>query len=189
MKYSIRKYGDDVLRKSTQQVARVDDEVRELARNMIETMHAESGVGLAAPQVGRDVALCVIHIPQPYDTDENGRRFNPGVAMPLVLVNPQITMLSRATETIEEGCLSFPDISALVPRAREITVKFLDLEGREQVVTACNFLARAIQHEVDHLNGVLLVDRMSPVKRIALAGRLKRLKRETQEELALSRPA
>lgn len=183
MVLKIRTYGDPVLREPAKKVDRVTRELRDLARDMIDSLRAESGVGLAAPQVGHSVSLFVLDIPEAYDRDENGRRFHPHVAMPHVLINPVITEASRETDSREEGCLSFPEISASIERASSVTVTYLDLEGREHVLQAGHFLARAIQHENDHLQGVLLVDRMSMVKKIALSGRLKRLKQETRETL------
>lgn len=186
MKYEIRTYGDDVLREKAKPVAQVDDEIRRLAKDMIQTMRAESGVGLAAEQVGRSEAVCVIEIPAEYDKGEDGVPHNPGVPMPLVLVNPDIVELSAEKETADEGCLSFPGLYAPVGRSVEIHVRFLDLDGKPQELTLRKFAARAVQHEVDHLNGVLLVDRMSSLKKIALSGQLKRLKKETRENLGIA---
>ncbi len=185
MKYSVHTFGDPVLREKAERVERVDDEIRRLANDMLETMREERGVGLAAQQVGRKVAMCVVEAPPEYDQDEDGRRINPDVEMPLVLVNPEITDSSRETDVREEGCLSFPDISAPVTRPIEVTVRFLDLKGKPRELRLKQFIARVAQHEIDHLNGVLLVDRMSPLKKIALSGQLKRLKRDTQKQLDL----
>ena len=184
MNYPVCKYGDSVLREKAGPIREVTPEIRQLARDMVETMHAERGVGLAAQQVGKPLSLCVIDVPAEYDVDDNGARVNPGIAMPLVLVNPDIVHYSAEKQSGEEGCLSFPGLSAPVERSMEVTVNHVDLSGRYQRLTARGFLARAVQHEVDHLNGVLLVDRMSAIKKIALAGQLKRLKRETQQQLA-----
>ena len=184
MNYPICKYGDTVLREKSEPIGEVTLEIRQLAKDMLETMHAERGVGLAAQQVGKTVSLCVVDVPAEYDVDDQGARVNPGVAMPLVLINPDIIRYSEDKQSGEEGCLSFPGLSAPIERSMEITVDYVDLSGRKQQSTVRGFLARAVQHEVDHLNGVLLVDRMSAIKKIALAGQLKRLKRETQQELA-----
>jgi len=180
MKYPIRMYGDPVLREKATPVATVDDDVRQLAADLIETMVAERGVGLAAQQVGQNVAICVVSVPQEYDVDEANNRLNPDVDMPLVLINPAIVDSSSTVEKAEEGCLSFPDITGPVPRPTEVTVRFVARHGVEQELRAKGFVARVIQHEVDHLNGVLFIDRMSQVKRIALSGQLKRLKKETR---------
>jgi len=183
MSLEIRIYGDEILREASVPVEKVDDEVRGLADEMIKTMREENGVGLAAEQIGRTEAICVVEIPAEYDTDENGERINPDVTMPLVLVNPELIEASKGTDVAEEGCLSFPGIYAPVQRHVEVKVKYLDLEGREQVLHLKKFVARAVQHEMDHLKGVLLVDRMSQIKKIALRGQLKRMRQETQERL------
>jgi len=183
VKQTIHTYGDDVLREPARPVAEVDDRVRALAKDMIETMRLERGVGLAAQQVGSTDALCVIEVPLEMDRSEDGVVHNPGVTMPLVLVNPEITDFSREKEAGDEGCLSFPGIYAPVSRSVEVTVKFLDLKGRPQELRLKKFVARVAQHEIDHVNGVLFVDRMSRIKRIALSGQLKRLKKETREAL------
>ncbi len=104
--------------------------------------------------------------------------------MPLILLNPEITNYSRQTESGEEGCLSFPGMSGPVPRARTIDLRFMDLDGHVRELVLSGFLARVVQHEVDHLNGVLFIDRMSAVKKIALSGRLKKLRKQTQQNLA-----
>jgi len=185
MQYGIHTYGDNVLREKATPVSEVDDEMRTLAGDMIRTMRAENGVGLAAEQVGRTEAICVVDIPAEYDTDEHGARLNPDAKMPLVLINPVITDTSEETAFAEEGCLSFPGIYASVERFVEVTVNYLDTDGKEQSLHLKRFVARAVQHELDHLNGVLLVDRMSHIKKIALSGQLKRMKKETREKLGM----
>ncbi|MCX7007515.1 MAG: peptide deformylase [Kiritimatiellaeota bacterium] len=185
MKLDVRTYGDPVLRKRAQPVERVTDELRALAKDMIAAMRSENGVGLAAEQVGRQEAVIVVELPPDYDTEvEGGPRLHPDVEMPWVLFNPEITRRSDATESAPEGCLSFPDITAPVTRAVEITLRYLDLNGQPHERVLRKFLARVIQHETDHLHGVLLVDHMSTVKKIALRGQLKRLKQDTEASLA-----
>ncbi len=186
MKLALHCYGDPVLRAPANPVAAVTDELRELAAAMIETMRAENGVGLAAPQVGRSVALCVIELPVDYDTDPEGRRLNPDVAMPMILFNPEILAGARKTDVQEEGCLSFPGLRGNIERPVGITLRYLDEQGQLRERAFVDFLARVIQHEVDHLNGVLFIDRMSAAKRFALSGRLKKLKRETEARLGLA---
>ncbi|OGV42702.1 MAG: peptide deformylase [Lentisphaerae bacterium GWF2_57_35] len=183
VKLNIRTYGDPVLREKSTQIVKITKEIRALADDMIETMHAAKGVGLAAQQVGRTEAIAVLDVPASYDVDEAGNRLHPDIPMPWALLNPEITEMSEESEACEEGCLSFPDISAPIPRAKEITLKYMDIKGAQQSIHLKEFMARAVQHELDHLNGVLFVDRMSPLKKIAIAGQLKRLRRETQEVL------
>jgi peptide deformylase len=183
VKRRIHIYGDEVLRAKAQPVAEVNRRIRALAADMIEVMRAEKGVGLAAEQVGETLALCVLGVPPEYDRDETGARINPGVDMPAVLINPEILERSKEAEVADEGCLSFPGIYVPVARSVEIRLRYTDLDGRSQTRTFRKFVARVAQHEIDHLNGVLLVDRMSPLKRIALSGQLKRMKQETRERL------
>ena len=185
MKYEILTYGDPRLRQAVEKVKAPTPEIRQLAADMLEAMRAVDGVGLAATQVGRPLALCVIIVPPEYDVlEEGGPRQNPGITMPLILLNPEIVAASREEVSQNEGCLSFPDIHVPVRRAVEVTLQFVDLDGARRMLTARHLLARAVQHELDHLRGVLLVDRMSPLKKISLAGQLKRLKLEGEEQAA-----
>jgi peptide deformylase len=186
MKLDIRTYGDPILRQPATPVKHVTDELRALAKDMIAAMRAENGVGLAAEQVGRREAVIVVELPPDYDTaEEGGPRLHPDVEMPWVLFNPEILAASAEQEVATEGCLSFPDITTPVARSVEITLRYVDLHGRAHERVVRKFLARVVQHELDHLRGVLLVDRMSTVKKIALRGQLKRLKQETEETLGL----
>ncbi len=175
MTYDIVTFGNDVLRKAAQPVPAVTEEIRKLAADMIETMHDARGVGLAAEQVGREEALCVIDIPAEAEKPEC-RPFNAAIPMPLVLINPEI-LATEGSQRNDEGCLSFPDISASVTRANQVTVAFTALDGSRQTITAQGLLARAVLHETDHLKGILLVDRMSQVQKLAVAGKLGRLKK------------
>ncbi len=179
---SLRFYGDPVLRRKAVPVADVDGGVREQVRRMLRTMYAEEGVGLAAQQVGETCALFVVDVPVQADTDEEGAPLNPDVPMPLAAINPVLEDPSAETEVGEEGCLSFPEIRAPVTRPAEVTLRCLDEQGAPRTYRVRGLLARAVQHEKDHLDGVLLVDRMSAVKRAALSGRLKRLRRRTERE-------
>ena len=188
MKRSIHSYGDPVLREKAVDIGEIDDTIRELARDMLETMHARSGIGLAAQQVGETLSMCVVDLPAELDTDEDGAPDNPDTVMPMTLINPVILQSGKDTSTREEGCLSFPDIMGNIVRPWSVTVRYKDLEGTEHQKKFHGMLARVLQHEIDHLNGVLFIDRMSHVKRLALKGRLKRLRRETEEALAPGAP-
>jgi len=169
----IFKYGEPVLREKAEPVAVVADALRTLAADMIDTMHRSKGVGLAAEQVGRRERLCVIDIPEGCESAED-EAFNAVVDMPLVMFNPEI--LSReGSQRDKEGCLSFPGVGGSVTRAAQVTCQYLDEGNRPQIVTARGFLARAIQHELDHLDGVLYIDHMSAVERLSFAAKLKRL--------------
>ncbi len=169
----IYKYGDKVLREKARPVAVVTDELRGLAEDMLDTMAAASGVGLAAEQVGRLERLCVIDIPPSCDNDED-RAFNANIQMPLKLFNPQI-IAQEGSVRDKEGCLSFPKIGGSLVRAAQVTCQYLDENNRPQIVTARGYVARAIQHEIDHLDGILYIDHMTAVERLEYAPMLKKL--------------
>ena len=177
MKYSIVTFGDPVLREKASEVGAVTDEIRELAAAMLECMYDAEGVGLAAEQVGRTERMCVIDIPEDAEK-QDCVEFNKTFEMPLVLVNPIIKERSKKTQRGNEGCLSFPDISVQITRADEVEVEYTNLDGERITRRARGLLARAIQHECDHLDGVLLVDRMSQVQKLSVSGKLKRLTRK-----------
>jgi peptide deformylase len=183
MRLPIRKYGDPVLRAKGRRVEKVDEHIRALVDDMLETMHDANGVGLAAQQVGHALQLTVVDISQVEDRPStltlNGEKMDPESAMPLVLLNPKLTL---ADETIpgSEGCLSFPDITAEIDRAVSVTLEAETLEGDTVRIEAAGLLSRVLQHEVDHLNGILFIDRMSSVAKASHGSRLKRLQKETQ---------
>jgi len=177
------KYGAPVLRAKGRPVITVNDHIRALASDMLETMHAANGVGLAAQQVGEALQLTVLDVSEVEDRPStlklSGIEVDPRVAMPLVLLNPEIR-LHGETLPGTEGCLSFPEITAEIDRAFSVTVKAEGLDGEVLQIEASGLLARALQHEVDHLNGILFIDRMSSVAKASLSSRLKRLQKETQ---------
>lgn len=175
-------FGTPVLREKARKVAKIDDAIRNLADDMLATMRARNGVGLAAQQVGETVAVCVIDT-----TGRNPEEEAKDIPSPLVMINPEITERT-GTESCEEGCLSLPEIYVSVSRAAEVTATFLDLSGKRQTIRARGLLSRAVQHELDHLDGILLVDRMSAIKRISLSGKLKKLKKEASDRLAEAVP-
>ncbi len=160
----IEKYGSAKLREKAVRVPFVTDELRALAADMLETMEQAKGVGLAAEQVGRNEAMFVIDVPPSCEDDDETREFNARAQRPLVCFNPQI--LSTAGEQKgREGCLSVPNCGADVTRAAEVTVQYQDAEGKTQISSVRGFLARAVQHEYDHLQGILYVDRLSDRER------------------------
>lgn len=167
-------YGDEILRKEAREISEITDEIRTLASNMLETMYDAEGVGLAAEQVGRDEAICVIDVPSDCEKSKELAEFNAAIKMPLVIINGEITA-SEGTQRSSEGCLSFPDIHGQVARAMQVTLSYLDIEGKPQTITARGLLARAIQHELDHLKGKLMIDHFSNVQRLSVAGKLRRL--------------
>jgi peptide deformylase len=179
----ILEYGDPILRAKGKPIENMEDRIRELAANMIETMHAANGVGLAAQQVGEALQLTVVDVSlvedRPSTLKVDGKEVDPKAAMPLVLINPEIELLG-ATEVGVEGCLSFPEITGDIERATSVIVRAQTLDGSTAEIEATGFLARAIQHEGDHLNGILFIDRMNSAAKAALSSRLKRLQKETR---------
>jgi peptide deformylase len=179
----IMEYGDPILRAKGKPIESMDDRIRELAADMIETMHAANGVGLAAQQIGEPLQLTVLDVSlvedRPSTLKLDGKEVDPKSAMPLILINPDIKLRGE-TEVGVEGCLSFPEITGNIERAKSVIVRAQTLEGRAVEIEASGFLARAIQHEGDHLNGILFIDRMNSAAKAALASRLKRLQKETR---------
>lgn len=144
MLYPIIIQPNEQLRRTNQAVQELTDELVELLDDMYETMLAHDGVGIAAPQIGKNLQIAVVEV------DENDR---------FDLINPQI-IESKGKTIFVEGCLSIPHVFGTVERAEEITVRYFDCEGDEMEVTAYGYLARAIQHEIDHLNGILFTDKV-----------------------------
>ena len=167
-KLEIIKLPDPVLRKVSAPIERIDEEVRKLADDMLETMYAAPGVGLAAVQVGVPRRLFVLDTAKDEEPDS-----------PLVLINPEIVSLGAEMRVHEEGCLSIPDVRVEIERPSLVTVRFLDREGVAQELTAEGLLATAIQHEIDHLNGKLIIDFLSRLKRDIIVRRFKKLAKET----------
>lgn len=176
-------YGDPVLRVKAEPISEVTNDIRALAGEMLDAMYAHDGAGLAAEQVGRTESICVIDVSPGRGKAEGERGVeNPGIPMPLIMINPSVTE-SEGEQRAPEGCLSFPEIFVPVTRSAAVTASFLDREGRPQTIRARGLLARAIQHEIDHLNGILLVDRMTPVQKVAVAGKLKRIRRRSRSSV------
>jgi peptide deformylase len=164
-------FPDPRLRRPSEPIEKITDELRQLAADMLETMYDEPGIGLAAPQIGASIRMVVLDT---HWTEDDANR------NPCVLVNPEIT--ERSGELIwNEGCLSVPDFSADVKRAERVVLRALDLEGREVVETASGLRAVCFQHEVDHLDGVLFIDRISRLKRNLYVGKRKKLLEEEGE--------
>ena len=159
-------YPDPVLRRGGKTVTVFDQDLRLLAARMFDAMYADGGVGLAAPQVAIEQKLLVLN-PKGDASDRSGE---------LALVNPRITK-KKGRAFGEEGCLSFPGIYAEVERFVDITITYQDLDGKEQTLAATDWLARIIQHEMDHLDGVLFVDRLTPADKLRVRSKLDELER------------
>jgi peptide deformylase len=158
---------DPVLRKISDPVERVDSEVARLMDAMLETMYAAPGIGLAAIQVGVPRRIVVI---DPADEGEPKR--------PLFLINPEIVKIGQTTRLYEEGCLSIPDIRVEIERPETVTIRYVDRAGKLQELAADGLLATAIQHEIDHLDGQLIIDFLSRLKRDMIIKKFKKQKRE-----------
>jgi len=163
---SLHLLGSPVLRERAKPVPEVDDVVRAFVDDLFETMHAAKGVGLAANQVGVPLRVAVV--------DVGGGDEHPD---PLVLINPVVTPQGDLVETAEEGCLSIPDIFGDVERPVAITLEALDRDGKPYRMDVEGYKARAVQHEVDHLDGVLFLDHLSAVKRASLLSKWRRVRK------------
>ena len=165
MRRPILRYGEPVLHRKAAPVEALTPEIDALIDDMRETMHAAAGVGLAAPQIGESLRICLVDL-------SAGRRPD----QLLVLINPEL-ITSAGLQLKEEGCLSVPGIEATVARPQTVAVRALDRDGEAREIVAEGLLARALQHEIDHLNGILFLDRLRPVYRWALLRRIGRLRR------------
>ena len=166
-------------------VTEVAEATRKLSADMIDTMRDAHGVGLAAPQIGVDIQLAVIdvsHNPQCVTFfRKNGQDADMVAEMPIIFVNPKIEPLGKEKATDEEGCLSFPDLRGQVRRPEQIKVTYQTLDGETVVVETDGLLARAFQHETDHLNGILFIDRFSSVGKLSLKRKMAALMPEWRE--------
>lgn len=167
MIYEIKKYGEECLVKESVPVSEITDEILEILDNMVETMHDANGVGLAAPQVGINKRFFVIDI---------------GDGVVRKIINPEILEFSESISESDEGCLSVPGIYKKVKRAYEIKVKYMNEMGEVKEETMNGFLAKAFQHEFDHLAGTLFIEKISPMAKRLIAQKLKHIKRETERE-------
>ena len=161
--------GENVLRVPGEEVVDFDHELRSLVNDMFETMYHAEGIGLAAPQIGVSLRVCVVDV-----RDEDG-----GEPQRLALVNPIISEHSKKTDKAPEGCLSIPGLEEVVTRAARVTVRGFDPDGEPVEIEVGGLPSRALQHEIDHLDGVLFIDRVSPLKRRML---LKKWKNSQEEE-------
>ena len=178
MLLEIKQYGDHVLREVCAKVEKVELEHNTLAVNMLETMYAAQGIGLAAPQVGLGIQLVVIDIPEDEEPAEkitvNGEQRDMRSIMPLVFINPELEPYGKE-ELCTEGCLSVRDIRSQVARPSRVRAKLYKLDGKVLEIDCGGLLARCLQHECDHLRGVLFTDRVSSAAKVTLAKRLKRM--------------
>ena len=181
------KYGDPVLRKKGAPVESITPEIKKLIADMFETMYAHKGVGLAAQQIGQELQLTVIDVrgvtDRPSSLELKGKAADVAGFMPLVLINPQLTAVGERVAG-PEGCLSFPEVFAEITRPEFVDVKALNEKGKPIEFRAGGLLGRAVQHETDHLNGILFIDRMEKKTKEELQLELDALQAETKAELA-----
>ena len=180
------KYGHPVLRQKGARIERVTAEVKQLIEDMLETMRAARGVGLAAQQVGHAIQLTVIDVREvtdrPSTLDLDGQPADVDAHMPMILVNPEVKPLSAPVEG-PEGCLSFPEMYADISRPESVEVTALNEKGKRVTFRCGGLLARAVQHETDHLHGILFIDRMTTQKKQELKPELDALQAATKAEL------
>jgi peptide deformylase len=155
-------FGHPVLAAQAEEIKNIDADIHKLAQNMIHTMHAAPGIGLAAPQVNKSVRLITVDLSVGENKDEI-----------LILINPEI-LESSGEATMEEGCLSVPDINEKVVRPFSVAAKGIDLDGNEKIIEAEGLLARVLCHEIDHLNGKLFIEHLSPLKKNLIKKKLRK---------------
>jgi peptide deformylase len=191
MSLEIVHYNDPVLRKKGEKITVFDDALSSFAAQMVNTMHEAHGIGLAAQQVGRAVQVCVVDLrvaEVDFDWKIDGARTPLELIMPMVIVNPRITVAKKTpTLSSEEGCLSFPEIRGDVERAESITAKFQDQAGLPHVLECTGLFARCMLHEVDHLNGILFIDRMDDAVRATVDEAVKALAKSTKAARAAAK--
>jgi peptide deformylase len=177
-------YNEPALRKKGDKITSFDSQLTKLAEDMVETMDAAGGIGLAAQQVGWAIQLCVVDLRQAkvdYTWQLDGKKPPKELIMPLALINPAVAADPEPTTLSDEGCLSFPEIRGDVTRPDRIRVHYRDVQGHPHTLDCTGLLSRCIQHEVDHLNGVLFIDRMDKQTLARLGPALKALKKQTRE--------
>ncbi|NME35248.1 MULTISPECIES: peptide deformylase [Fusobacterium] len=168
MLYEIRTYGDSCLNEKSEKVENITDEIKSILEDMVETMHEATGVGLAAPQVGINKRFFVLDV---------------GDKIIRKIINPKILEMSEEYTETDEGCLSVPGIYKKVKRAARIKVKYQNIDGEVIEEEMTGFLAKAFQHEYDHLEGKLFIERISPVSRKIISKKLHLIKKETEKKL------
>ena len=185
----ITQYGEPILRKVGEPITEFDQALAELAKDMVDTMYEEEGIGLAAQQVDRALQICVIDVrpPEgvevPFNYNYDGKQPPLDLIMPMAIVNPKVTIIDNTEDVYEEGCLSFPGVNGKVDRPIGIRCEFQDTEGNSHVIEADGLLGRCILHEVDHLNGKLFIDLMQKRDLKKNETKIKKLKRESRDFL------
>jgi peptide deformylase len=186
--HPIRRYGDPVLRAKGEPVREFGPALRSLGNAMLESMRAAKGIGLAGPQVGLSLQLFVVDV---HDEDNrptlDGKVVDPDAIMPMLFANATVTVPAGEGEIYTEGCLSFPGITGDVERVEQAIVQFRDADGAPHTLECAGLLARCVQHEHDHCQGVLFIDRMTRAHQLLTATKVKKLQRATAAELKASK--
>ena len=187
MTLRITQYGESILHQKGKNVEIFNSELSKLSIDMLESMRQVEGIGLAAQQVGKALQFCVVDVPEhpefPTTCILDGKPLSSTLLMPLSLANPSVDFLPSDEFYYEEGCLSFPEIRGDVARPGRIVVRYQDLDGAVHQLECDGLLSRCIQHEVDHLNGVLFIDRMEKDVLSEIKSEIKALKKNTLESL------
>lgn len=171
-------YPAPILREPAQPVGNVNEEIRRIAFRMIEIMREQDGIGLAAPQAGLGIRVFVCDVPQPMEPEEPTDGSLAWTDGPIVCINPEVVEFGPTRSPYEEGCLSLPGIRGDIVRPETVRMRATDLQGKPFEIDASGLLARCLQHEMDHLDGVLIVDKMSQMSRLRNRTRLRKLKDE-----------
>jgi peptide deformylase len=174
-----------ILKKKCEPVADVNNEIKKLMKDMLSTMYKAPGIGLAAPQVGVSKRIIVMDVaPRPNlkryqkEKDDKKTKYKPN---PLLMINPEITWLSEEKETGQEGCLSIPGVMADITRPKECVVKYTDKNNKQQKLKAKGLLARCVQHEYDHIEGILFIDHLSKIKKDIILRKLQKKQKEKEQ--------
>lgn len=184
MALRITLYEESILRTKGKKITSFDQSLCDLVQEMIATMKAANGIGIAAQQVGEALQVCIVDVSDCELDSEyvlDGRQPPLDLIMPMAVVNPELELLDSPSTVYEEGCLSFPGINGDVKRPDAVRLKFQDVDGNSHALECDGIFARCIQHEIDHLNGILFIDRMSKKSRKKIEGRLQQMKVETAE--------
>ena len=191
MTLRITQYGESILHQKGSPIESFDAELSRLSKDMLEAMHQVEGIGLAAQQVGKALRFCVVHVPDhpeyPMACIVDGKALSPSLLMPLSLANPEITPLPSDEYYYEEGCLSFPEIRGDVARPERILVRYQDLDGIRHELECDGLLARCIQHETDHLDGILFTERMEKKVYAKIKAEVQALKKKTLNTLKVGK--
>ena len=187
MPLRITQYGEAILQQKGEDVISFDINLSNLAQEMLEAMQEADGIGLAAQQIGQATRFCVVDVPDhpdyPISCRLDGKSLSPSLLMPMALANPEVEFLPSEEYFYEEGCLSFPEIRGDIARPECIRVTYQDLDGVSHQLDCDGLLARCIQHEVDHLNGILFIDRMEKKEFAEIKGEVKALKKRTLDSI------